>query len=157
METKYLIIILIVIAVIIILLLPRNIIIPTQRLNVYSSTLNSFQEVPSNFSTATGQGQALLSNDSSHLSYDYIIKDMIPRNAYFQRSRKGENGPIVKTLNLIPLSGAYRIAGTWTSSDQEPFNRSLSEDLKNGLIYINVTSDQFPEGEIRSQLIRPEL
>jgi len=160
MESKYLIIgiCLIIFILILILILPKNSGPVIPKFQIYSTSLDGKQEVPSNSSTATGKGQATLSFDNTYLTYDIIVSGLVPTNAYFQRSRKGENGPIVKTLTFIPIIinniSSYRITGTWTNSDQEPFTRSLSEDLKAGLIYINVLSSAFPEGEIRGQLIK---
>jgi hypothetical protein len=72
---------------------------------------------------------------------------------------EGENGPIVVTLlNFESPQSAVLENGTFTESNLEgPMQGKTIPDLiaamKNGSTYVNVHTEQNPEGEVRGQLV----
>ncbi|MGH8494624.1 MAG: CHRD domain-containing protein [Gammaproteobacteria bacterium] len=87
--------------------------------------------------------------------------------AHFHCGRPGQNGPVVfGFVNPGPLEfDGRRIRGALTSADftgadclefvGRPVNNivALAFAMRDGLIYANVHSDVFPDGEIRGQML----
>ena len=120
--------------------------------------LTGDQEVPSIQTQSTGLLKANLSQDRTVLNYELMTTPFLTplTSAHFHLGPKGQNGPIVRTLKLEPaLMNGQQIfyeKGAWTSTDQEPLTEQLVNELLNGNIYVNVHSQQSPNGEIRAQL-----
>ena len=118
---------------------------------VIEANLNGRNEVPPNGSQARGKLIGLLSADG--LRFDYVLQTQGLINitaAHFHDGIKGQNGPIVKTINIDPATGAA--VGSWTSTDpQQPLTPDLIVGLKDRALYVNVHTSSFPGGEIRGQ------
>jgi hypothetical protein len=82
--------------------------------------------------------------------------------------KSGEFGPVVVTLfkSVTPLvfhvvGGSYFLAQeTITSSDLQAhlYGKQISDlinSMKNGQVYVNIHTKQYPKGEIRGQIIIP--
>ena len=120
--------------------------------DIFKAKLNGRNEVPPNCSGATGTLVAVLSSDKQRV--DYIIQTNNLSNitaAHFHDGRRGQNGPIVKDINIDPITGAG--VGSWTTTDvTQPLTAELIEKLKQGRLYVNVHTTNFPGGEIRGQV-----
>jgi len=119
--------------------------------NSYGTNLNGSNEVLPNLSAATGTFVGLLKPDGSRLDYVLQTNGLVNiSGAGFYLGLPGQNGTLVKT---IPISFANGLAtGSWTSFDAQPLTPALINSLVNGQIYINITTAQYPGGEIRGQI-----
>ena len=117
---------------------------------IIKSELNGQNEVPANNSSATGELVGLLCPDGTRLDYalhTHGLHNII--SAHFHIGVAGQNGRIVKTININPATGTA--IGSWTINDSEPLTRDLMYHLKAGSLYVNVHTVQLPDGEIRGQ------
>lgn len=116
--------------------------------------LSGNKEVPPPNTNATGQVN--INFDDSRLILEGNFEDLSSplhavsgSSAHVHKAPQGENGPVVFNVVVNP------------SNDNKSGSLSLSAiltedqvlDLKNGLYYINVHSEIYPNGEIRAQLI----
>jgi uncharacterized repeat protein (TIGR01451 family) len=118
--------------------------------SLFVARLNGSQETPSNNATATGRATLLLSPDEKtarvSLAFDPLSSAQTDAHIH------GPAGPGASAPPLfhLPLGQVSDFPITLTSSQVQ--------DLKNGLLYINVHSSNFPAGEIRGQfLLSPSL
>jgi hypothetical protein len=132
----------------------------------YKTHLSGREEVPPADTRAQGQFHARLSDDGQSLHFKLIVANI--RNvtqAHFHWAAAGENGPVVAWLypsgpppQLIP--GRYNgplAEGVITSDDlvgplAGASLADLLEEIRAGMIYVNVHTSQFPGGEVRGQL-----
>jgi hypothetical protein len=108
--------------------------------------LTGAKESPPVGTSATGTGTFTLT--SSGLQYDITYSNLSSSftGAHFHRGSTGSNGAVV---HEISFSG-NRATGTWTNISSELRNAILDEE-----IYVNIHSSNFPNGEIRGQLMVP--
>jgi uncharacterized repeat protein (TIGR01451 family) len=110
---------------------------------VFIANLTGAQETPPNNSTATGTATLLLSPDeqTARVSLNFSGLSSAETAAHIH----GPGAPGVIAPILFPL----------TNGNVSDFLISLTptdvQNLKNGLLYINVHSSNFPNGEIRGQ------
>ncbi len=110
---------------------------------LFVASLNGAQEVPASNSTSSGTATVLLSPDeqTARVSLNFSGLSSAQTDAHIHGPAAiGVNGSV-----LFPL----------TSGNQTDFLISLTpanvQNLKDGLLYINVHSNNFPNGEIRGQ------
>lgn len=118
---------------------------------IFTTDLSGMNEVPPNNSNASGKAISMLSGNETSL--DFIVQTAGLRNitmAHFHDGKVGVNGPIVKTIQINPVTG--KAIGSWTNMDPEPLTPTLVNKLKRGDLYINIHTVQLPDGEIRGQL-----
>jgi hypothetical protein len=65
------------------------------------------------------------------------------------------NGPVVRTITNN-FSG-FTATGTWAAGDPEPLTPALIGSYLTGGLYINVHTSMFGGGEIRGQLMSPNV
>ena len=134
-------------------------------LATFSSSLNPSNEVPpiTNAPMAMGLTTGNLTTNRNIFNYNVTVQGLSgpPIAAHLHRAPTGQNGPIVKTLNLQPLTSngmnIWRAQGQWTNIDTEPLTNTLANDLLNGNIYVNVHTQLNPNGEVRGQLHTTKL
>jgi len=110
---------------------------------LFVANLNSSQETPPNNSTATGTATLLLSPDetTARLSLNFSGLSSAQTNAHIHGpAAAGAVGSV-----LFPLPN-----GSFTDFLISPTATDV-QNLKNGLLYINVHSSNFLNGEIRGQ------
>lgn len=110
---------------------------------LFTATLTGAQEVPANNSTATGRATLLLSPDekTARVSLAFAGLSSGQTDAHIHGpAPAGVSAPAIFPLPLGQLSD-FQI--TLTSSQVQ--------DLKNGLLYVNVHTSNFTTGEIRGQ------
>lgn len=110
----------------------------------FSAALAGSQEVPATSSTATGYGTFILSPDRSALTYD-IHHGGLAGTETAAHIHKGE--PDVAGVVVFPLAAGSPKQGTLTLTSAE------AADLLAGLLYVNIHSSTYPNGEIRGQII----
>jgi hypothetical protein len=127
----------------------------------FSIGLAGSQEVPPVQNNATGEAKI----SAYDIVSDSITYDIFATNiqnvtaAHTHLGKQGENGPIVVTFFTYdpPRSGVVSEKGTITADDLEgPMKGKKVSDLAlmgaNGSLYINIHTDQNPNGEIRGQV-----
>ena len=110
---------------------------------LFVATLSGMQEVPHNNSTASGQATLLLSPDetSARLTLSFRGLTSSQTDAHIHGpAAPGNSGAVIFPLPLGQVSD-FQINLTPTQV----------QDLKNGLLYVNVHSSAFSNGEIRGQ------
>jgi hypothetical protein len=110
---------------------------------VFVANLTGGQEVPPNNSTATGTATLLLSSDENEARLALNFQGLSSAQADSHIHGPAPPGTAAGVLFPIP------------NGQLSDFRISLTpqqvQDLKNGLLYINVHSANFPSGEIRGQ------
>ena len=114
----------------------------------FSVMMDGNQEIPPVPTTAYGVGFFNLSHDSSAISYMVVTQGLsgAMNAAHLHGAPLGSNGGIV-----VDLTGG--ISGNIVSGTIANPTDTLLDSLFAGDIYINVHTDSFPGGEIRSQLM----
>lgn len=111
-------------------------------------SLKGSAEVPPVSTAATGSGQVTVLPDHT-VSGSIKVSGMTPTMAHIHEAAAGQNGP-----PIIPL--------TKTGNDGfvVPADARLSDaqyaSYVAGKLYVNVHSAQYPNGELRGQLLRTE-
>lgn len=128
---------------------------PGQQLAAVMNGAQIVPQVPSLTSTAGGQAQLLLSIDQSTLQYNVYVANLTGpiTSASFNQGDIGSNGPVVRDItgefrqqiNAPGISGNF--AGAWTG-----LSRDTAAKLLGGHIYLTVSTQQNPNGEIRGQI-----
>ena len=125
---------------------------PKRQETIFRANLSGRNEVPPNNSIASGSVVAKLSDNEKRLNF--VVRSSGYNtpiiSAHFHLGGPGVNGPVVKTININPLTGDA--SGSWTLGDNEPLTSALVNSLKRGDIYVNIHTSQYPNGEIRGQL-----
>ena len=110
---------------------------------LFTATLTGSQETPSNNSTGTGAATLLLSPDEKTARVSLIFSGL--SSGQTDAHIHGPAAPGVSAPVIFPLPLGQ------VSDFQIDLTASQVQDLKNGLLYINVHSSTFPTGEIRGQ------
>ncbi len=126
----------------------------------FTANLSGQEEVPPANSTATGMAEFTPSGES--VSYNVNATDIQGVTAgHIHTGAQGENGPVVVTLFTFD-SAQNQVSqnGTITADKLEgPMQGKQISDLanamKNGTTYVNIHTEQNPNGEIRGQIMSP--
>ena len=110
---------------------------------LFTATLNGAQETPPNNSTATGRATLLLSPDEKTGRVSVIFTSLSSAQTDAHIHGPAPPGVAAAPVFHLPLGqiNDFEIALT----------TAQVQDLKNGLLYINIHSSNFPAGEIRGQ------
>lgn len=126
----------------------------------FIAELSGKEEVPPNESPSTGFAWVKITNDE--IGYEVNVTDMDKVNAaHIHLAEAGKNGPIVLTLfkggPTEQVNGTVGEANVTASNLEGPMKGKDITDLvtamKNGTTYVNVHTTDFPDGEIRGQLM----
>ncbi len=112
------------------------------------ANLNGAQETPPNASTATGTATVLLSADEATARVSLNFSGLSSAETAAHIHGPGAAGVIAPILFPLPATGNF---GEFLIALTPPD----VQNLKNGLLYINVHSNNFPNGEIRGQFQSP--
>lgn len=121
-------------------------------------TLSGAQEVPANSSIATGVFKGTYNKDTHKLSYTITFDGITPTAMHFHSGAVGVSGPAV--VPITAASDPYYGSGSSSSfksplSGTTPVLTTAQEaDLLAGNWYLNIHSSQYPDGEIRAQIIK---
>ena len=111
---------------------------------VFVANLSGGQETPSNNSTATGNATVLLSPDETTARVSLNFSGLSSPETAAHIHGPGAPGVVAPILFPVADGNFTDFLITLAPSDVQ--------NLKNGLLYINVHSNNFPAGEIRGQL-----
>jgi hypothetical protein len=107
--------------------------------------------VPPTDSTATGKVEATFDTETKVFTWTVTYDGLTgaATSAHFHGpAKEGENaGPVV------PIEGdlASPLNGNATLDDQQ------ATDLQGGLLYFNIHTEKFPDGEIRGQVVKAAM
>jgi len=107
--------------------------------------LTGDQEVPPNASTVVGTGTIRVDADgnvSGTISAPLLKQ---PRAAHIHLGAPGQSGPPIITLN-----GGD--PGTWTVPEGAKLTPEQLQEYKAGHLYVNMHTEAYPGGELRTQL-----
>jgi hypothetical protein len=113
----------------------------------YNVPLTGAAEVPPNDSAGTGTVQATFDTDTKvftwTIEYSGLTGDATAAHFHGPAAPDANAGPV------IPIEGnlASPISGTATLTDAQ------AAELQGGMWYFNVHTAQFPDGELRGQLV----
>jgi Cu/Zn superoxide dismutase len=137
----------------------------------FSARLTGDNEVPPVNKDATGRIRITVNSQQDALDYQLSLSSLkgVVTGAHIHKGSGGTNGPVVANLNIAGASAAASASaggsamtststgGTITSADLKgPLSGKQISDLirliEDGKAYVNVHTDQNPDGEIRGQL-----
>ncbi len=115
--------------------------------NVFMAQMTSAQEVPSNPSSAFGNGVVSLDLVTRKFSARINVVGMATNAAHIHSGAQGANGPV-----LFSLSEAA--PGTWVAAADATMTDAQLAVIRAGGLYFNAHSSAFPNGQIRGQIGR---
>ncbi|HEU4934272.1 MAG TPA: PQQ-dependent sugar dehydrogenase [Pyrinomonadaceae bacterium] len=110
---------------------------------LFVATLNGSQETPPNNSAATGRATLLLSPDEKTARVSLVFSGLTSA-----QTDAHIHGPAILGVAAPPI---FPLPLGQISDFQINLTPAQVQDLKNGLLYVNVHSSNFPSGEIRGQ------
>lgn len=113
-----------------------------------SFSLSGAAEVPAVTTSASGKGEITVMPDRT-VSGSIKISGMNPTMAHIHEAAAGKNGPSIITLSRGSNDSYSVPAGTKLTDAQYA-------SYKEGMLYVNVHSAQYPDGELRGQLPKPK-
>jgi hypothetical protein len=129
----------------------------------FEADLGGENEVPPASTPASGSGTFVLNDAGTELTFTVTFEGLQGSllgavGAHFHGpATAAENAPIVRGLTPEELGdltvSAGTFSGVWTSADSQPLTEELVQQLRDGLIYFNIHTTEFPGGEIRGQVL----
>jgi hypothetical protein len=118
-------------------------------------TLTGAQEVPPVTTQATGTFKGSYNKSTNRISYTITFQGITPVGMHFHNGAVGVDGPIIVPIDpgSDPYSGNNPFASPLVGTT-DPITEAQEADLLAGNWYINIHSDQYPDGEIRAQLVQ---
>ena len=114
-------------------------------------TLGGFNEVPRVNTPATGSVQIELEGDSLFVSGEFSNLKFPYHSAFIHYGEKRETGN--RLFRLTPeLSDDQKNGNFEKEKNGFALTKALKKHLKNGLLYVNISSQQHQTGEIRGQI-----
>jgi CHRD domain len=124
----------------------------------FTATLSGQDEVPPTNSQATGMAEFIVMGDS--VGYTVNASNMQGVTAgHIHSGKQGENGPVVVTLfkNDSPTNEVSENGSITPDKLEGPMAgkqlTDLASTMSNGDTYVNIHTEQNPNGEIRGQLM----
>lgn len=114
----------------------------------YNADLKGSNEVPPNQSEATGYANLFLNQYTKVLSGTVHFSGINYTAAHIHRGAPGQSGPVVFPITGAPNNGEAQFSSTVA------LDSAQIAALDSGMLYVNLHSAAFPDGEIRGQLIR---
>jgi len=139
----------------------------------FTANLTEDQEVPRTHASSTGQAHFFIRNDGAGIDYTIQASNLTSQviGMHLHCARVGENGPVVvplmgTTSSMISttsssiqiatssiLASDIQTAGMQCSPNIQTLSH-LAQAMREGSMYINIHTSNFPAGEIRGQLMR---
>lgn len=116
---------------------------------VFAAQLNAAQEVPTNASTATGNGVVAFDPVTKAFTARLALSGISAVAAHIHTGVVGANGPVI-----FPLTEAPAGSGVWVAAAGATLSDAQIASINAGGLYFNAHSAAFPGGEIRGQIGR---
>lgn len=124
----------------------------------YTTRLNGGQEVPAVSTNAYGSGFVSVSQDLDKAYFGWVAGSLSGpvQHAEFRNGALGQSGPMLYDMsNEMMVNGTNAAAfGTWSSTASSPFLPANAIQLDQNAVYLNLSTDSNPNGEIRGQVLR---
>jgi hypothetical protein len=123
----------------------------------FTATLSGQEEVPPTDSQATGMAEVTVTGDNAEYSVNATNIQGVTAG-HIHSGKQGENGPIVVTLfkNESPTNEVSETGSITADKLEGPMAGKQLTDLvtamSNGTTYVNIHTEQNPNGAIRGQL-----
>lgn len=123
----------------------------------FVATLSGQEEVPPTNSQATGMAEVTVTGESAEYSVNATNIQGVTAG-HIHSGKQGENGPIVVTLfkNESPTNEVSETGSVTADKLEGPMAGKQLTDLvtamNNGTTYVNIHTEQNPNGEIRGQI-----
>ena len=114
---------------------------------VFAAQMSSAQEIPTNASTATGNGLLEFDATTKKITGRVILTGMTATAAHIHTGVLGMNGPII-----FPMTQTEAGSGIWVTAADATMTDAQITNLKASGLYFNAHSTAFPSGEIRGQI-----
>ena len=114
---------------------------------VFAAQMSNAQEVPTNASTATGNGLLTFDAATRKISGRVALTGMTATAAHIHTGVQGVNGPVI-----FSMTESAPGSGIWTTAADAALTDAQITNLKSGGLYFNAHSAAFPGGEIRGQI-----
>jgi hypothetical protein len=129
------------------------------RATTYVVRMNGAQETPAN--NTKGTGSATFTLDGTKLNYSIDVKDLSgPASAaHIHVGAVGVAGPPVYSFTVKAIASGTVATGTidlTRDASAGVSSDSLTKLLANGNAYVNVHTKNFPNGEIRGQVVKKQ-
>lgn len=128
----------------------------------FRAELSGENEVPTVETEASGEFEMELDEDGESAEYELDVDDIEDVTAaHIHMGSEGENGDVVVSLSTDGLDDGESAEGTFDADDLEgPLEGQEMSDLieliEDGEAYVNVHTEENPDGEIRGQLEEEE-
>lgn len=116
---------------------------------VFAAQLSAAQELPTNASTATGNGVIALDPGTKAFTARLTLSGISAVAAHIHTGAIGANGAVI-----FPLTETATGSGVWVSAAGATMTDAQVASLTSGGLYFNAHSAGFPGGEIRGQIAR---
>lgn len=121
----------------------------------YDIHVTGAEQVPPNTSLAHATFKFKYDPIYSSISYVISYTGIIPREIIIQKGATGVSGGVTDTVRVLKTITGPPATSVYASGKSGSFQVTKSEvaDLRAGLMYLNITSIVFPNGEIRAQVL----
>ncbi|GGG20841.1 hypothetical protein GCM10011323_26050 [Pontibacter amylolyticus] len=119
--------------------------------------LTGANEVPPVTTQATGTFKGTYNMDTKVLSYTISFQGITPTAMHFHKGGVGVAGPVTVPINPGTSNDPYSSANPYVSPmtrSTSPLTAAQEAELLAGEWYVNIHSDQYPNGELRGQVTR---
>lgn len=118
----------------------------------YTLSLDGLQEVPAVETSARGLGMVSIDRDQSNVHFMIVANDLETTMAHFHQGAAGETGGVI--FDLTPFLNNNALFGYWTATSDVPFTADDAAAFRTEMVYVNMHTEQFMNGEIRGQALR---
>lgn len=114
--------------------------------------LDGMQQVPSNNSSAKGVAAINLGLDNKRLEVKVVTNNLSGaiQGAHLHRGKVGENGGLLVDLSSLISNNGTSLFGSVIVDDS--IKNLLQNYIRNGEVYLNLHTSNFPNGELRGQI-----
>jgi hypothetical protein len=124
--------------------------------NGFAINMDVHQVTPAPGSQAYGSAIISTSRNDENVFYKWIAGNLTSqaKSSHFKNTLSGVSGPVVYDLtpDMIAANNTARGSGYWTDIDNPPFSIGSSNQFASQSIYLEVSTVNNPNGEIRGQV-----
>jgi hypothetical protein len=128
----------------------------------YTIKMDGAQSVPSTASNAFGMGIVSISREEQDAHYMWVAGNLsaTTTGAHFHNQEAGQTGAVIYDMSsTLDATDTYASDfGYWKNTDANtPFSTMLASQIDNNKVYLNIHNANFPDGEIRGQVLKGQI